>query len=386
MRIGVLTFSGSDDNYGQILQCYALQVYLRELGHDVYLIKYNSDIDNNKERFHRLKHILRLFLSLVSPSRKKAYSNVLYYKKLRNMNAEKNKQRKFQEFLYDNVNVSPVYNTYYDLVKNAPLADVYIVGSDQVWNIDLSKKFAAAWYLQFGKKEIRRISYAASIGRTMKKNERRKFTEYLKNFYALSVRENTTLEYCHKVGMKNVQLVLDPTLLISSEKYKSFVSVSNEKPYVFLYYINVDNIEALEWKQLNRYILKEHLNLRTVSSSGYFPACDLIPGYKNELLTIPEWLTAIYGACSVITTSFHGIVFSIIMHRPFVAILLKNCYSAGNDRIVSLLKYLKLDDRILSDSNTIDAILSRQIKWNEVDVLIDKKRKDSFAFLAEALR
>lgn len=386
MRIGVLTHSGSDDNYGQILQCYALQIYLREAGHDVFLIKYSSEADNKSERFHFFKHIVRLFLSVISPARRKAYAEIALYRKLRVINTEKNKQRGFQKFLYDNVVVSPPYHTYEELKTNAPQADAYIVGSDQVWNQDLSKPHTAVWYLQFGEKKMRRISYAASIGRTLKESEIEQFATYLKQFDAVSVRENSALEYCRQVGIVDAQLVLDPTLLISFDKYKSFVTETDEKPYLFLYYLNIDNTASLHWEQLREYLTYKGLKLKSVSSSGYLPAYDLIPEHANLLLTIPEWLTAIYNAECVVTTSFHGIVFSIIMHRPFVAILLNNFYSSGNDRIVSLLKYLGLEERIFTDSHSVEEILSRPINWKNVDNLITSKREESYRFLTEALQ
>lgn len=384
MKIGVLTHSGTDDNYGQILQCYALQVYLKQLGHDVFLIKYSSSTEK-QERLHFIKQIVRNLISIINPSRKKKYEELKHYELLRKENSEKNKQRKFKDFIYKNIKVSRTYNTYKDLITDPPIADVYIVGSDQVWNIDLSKPFSAAWYLQFGQRKIRRISYAASIGRSINEHERDLFVSYLNQFDAISVREQAALEYCHQIGLTNVKLVLDPTLLVPPNIYKPFMKEISEKPYVFLYYLNVNRVDELNWVSLNKYLHKNDFGLKTVSSSGYLPASDLIPGHTNQLLTIPEWLTSIYNATFVVTTSFHGIIFSIIMHRPFVAIPLKNDHNSANNRIYSLLKHLGLENRMLDGNKTFDCILGQTINWTEVDSVVAKLRTHSQRFLIDAL-
>jgi hypothetical protein len=158
------------------------------------------------------------------------------------------------------------------------------------------------------------------------------------------------------------------------------------KPYLFLYYINVIHKEDLAWNQIEVFLREKNLQLQCVGSSGYYPVFDIIPGYENSLLTIPEWLNAVYYSEYVVTTSFHGVVFSIIMHRPFVAILLKGMYSGGNGRITSLLSSLGLSDRILTADKTISEILKMQIDWTSVDKLLAEQREQSEQFLQEALK
>ena len=119
-------------------------------------------------------------------------------------------------------------------------------------------------------------------------------------------------------------MVLDPTMLVTQNVYMPFVQKEySGKPYLFLYYLNVINKEELAWNQIEMFLKDNGIELKCVSSSGYYPAFDLIPGHENLLLTIPEWLNAVYYSNYVVTTSFHGIAISIMMHRPFVAILLK---------------------------------------------------------------
>ncbi len=388
MRIGVLTHSGSDDNYGQILQCYALQSYLKLQGHSSFLIKYSSDAEVAGERFHLLKQFIRSAISLVSPARKQMYTELEHYKKLHHINMINNQKRAFQAFLVDNVELTQRYFTYEELKVNAPKAKAYIVGSDQVWNLEMANPVTPVWYLQFGNEETLRISYAASIGRKIQESEYELFTQYLKGLNAISVREQNAYELCQKLGFKDSELVVDPTVLAPFSVYEKFIDKDSkpQKPYVFLYYLNVLTSEELEWGQISIFLQQNRLELKSVSSSGYYPAQDLIPGHKNEYLTIPEWLSAIYHSEYVISTSFHGVVFAILMHKPFVAIPLRNQYSGGNVRLASLLESIGLSDRIFSAERPIGRILTAPIDWNKVETLLTANRTKSGEFLKTALK
>lgn len=388
MKIGVLTHFGSDDNYGQILQAFALQKFLISKGHYAYLIRYDFDNDKSNEHFQLVKRCIRSIIGCMSKNKRNAYAKVKYYQKLNRENSIKNKIRKFLEFKTDNLNLSHVYRSYSELQTDAPEADAYIVGSDQVWGPSLHKLNTAAWYLKFGKATTKRISYAASIGRVISKSEENTFVDYLHSLDAISLREKNAFDYCLHLGIDNCRLVVDPTVLTQFSIYESFIDkdAKPQKPYIFLYYLNVQNKEELAWKQLDSFISKKKLSLISVSSSGYFPAQSLIPGNENQLLTIPEWLTAIYHSQYVVTTSFHGMVFAILMHKPFVIIPLTNQYKSGNGRIESLLMNIGLEDRLLSEKNNIDDIFAKKIDWDEVDNKLSEMRLASEEFLADALR
>jgi hypothetical protein len=161
MKIGIMTFWWSDDNYGQILQCYALQKYLRDAGHDAYLIRYDPRGDYEKKLWDKVIRALNpieLFFYLQRRIRNKKI-------------IKKNKLRKFNEFRDKYIRQSErIYYHYNDLVPDPPEADVYIAGSDQIWNIfslpiQQVKKRLRAYFLDFGKPDIKRIAYAASFGK-----------------------------------------------------------------------------------------------------------------------------------------------------------------------------------------------------------------------------
>ena len=386
MKIGVLTHSTSDDNYGQVLQCYALQQYLLKCGHQPFLIQYDEGKAQPQIRDSAIRSLLRFILGCLSPNRRKAYKEIKVFKGQRAINAVQNKQRHFSQFKRENLILSRSFVSLKELHNDPPVADAYIVGSDQVWNPPLDRDSSLAWYLQFGATGTKRIAYAASFGRELNAHEYHKFRALLDGFDAISVRESSALECCRKAGVNNATIVLDPTLLVTLDVYKPFFKdTRRESPYLFLYYLNVINKESLAWDQIESFIMAKNLDIITVSSSGYYPAFDLIPDHANMLLTIPDWLDAVYHSTYMVTTSFHGVAFAIIMHRPFVAILLEGVYSGGNGRIIDLLKSLGLSDRILTRDNSVGDILETPIDWMVVDRLLEGQRKSSETFLQEAL-
>lgn len=386
MKIGVLTHSKFSDNYGQILQCFALQRFLLELGHEAFLIRYDSDECYQCPRFAWLRYAIRFVLRLVSRKRRELHKKILSIQRAREINAIRNKVREFEKFASDNIVSTAMYKSYEELKANPPCADAYVVGSDQVWNPGLNNPSTAVWYLRFGPKGVRRIAYAASFGRRIAAKECAKLHEYLSTFYAIGVREDGALENCKRAGESRARLVLDPTLLVPNTAYKSFICLNSKfPPYVFLYYLNVDSSEKIMWGQIRDFVAKQHLAIIPVSSSGYLPAMDLIPDVENYLPTVPEWLSEIAHAQYVITTSFHGMIFAIIFHRPFAIIPLQGGCSEANDRITSLLRQLDLMDRIITGDNGIEKVLLSPIKWDWVDSKVDVLREESRRFLINAI-
>lgn len=109
----------------------------------------------------------------------------------------------------------------------------------------------------------------------------------------------------------------------------------------------------------------------------------ILVGAEYVYPTIPQWLGWIKNAEFVLTSSFHGIIFSILFHVPFVVCLREESMYAGNDRVITLLNSLYLDDRILSSGTCIENILSKKINWIDVDTRLSALRLDSLAFLSK---
>lgn len=385
MRIGIVTYWSSSDNYGQQLQCFALQKYLIGLGHDAYLIKYMPA--SHIPLWRRIARSVKYRLLVSSEQKEKDRNTKLISERNKLLNC----RRGFKEFRDKYIKSTEiVYRNIKELRNNPPDADIYICGSDQVWNNSLKDPDTAGWFLDFGKPTAKRVSYAASIGRDIDSCEINRFTKYLKNFNAISVREQKAYALCHQLGFDKSIIAIDPTLLLNSSAYNSIEIDSNGtdvagKPYVFIYILNIRTAEEIYWDDFQKIIAKDGLLIRSVSSSGYLPAQDLLPGIQNEQATIPEWLSLIKHSEYVITTSFHGVVFCLLYHKPFYAVLLQNEYSKVNDRIVSLLKSVGLDNRIISSNTDINSAKIVEICWEEIDEKLSELRKKSIDFLNREL-
>ena len=335
MRIGIITYWSSSDNYGQQLQCFALQKYLKGLGHDAYLIKYMPI--SSVPLWRRIVRSIKYRLLVSSEQKENDKKNA----EISSTNELLNAKRNFVGFRNNYIDSTDiVYHSIHELRANPPKADVYICGSDQVWNNRLEDENTAGWFLDFGSPKTRRLSYAASIGREIDSKEYESFSTYLKRFDAISVREQKANDLCHHLGFEKSIVAIDPTLLLKSSDYNvlnnGIKKEGSSKPYAFVYLLNIRNSDEVYWDEFHKMIQENDLSVRVVASSGYLPAQDFLPGYQNEQATIPEWLSLIKHSEFVITTSFHGVVFCLLNHKPFYAVLLNNEFSKGNDRIISL--------------------------------------------------
>lgn len=385
MRIGIVTYWSSSDNYGQQLQCFALQKYLIGLGHDAYLIKYMPT--SHIPLWRRIARSVKYRLLVSSEQKEKDRNTKLISERNKLLNC----RRGFKEFRDKYIKSTEiVYRNIKELRNNPPDADIYICGSDQVWNNSLKDPDTAGWFLDFGKPTAKRVSYAASIGRDIDSCEINRFTRYLKNFNAISVREQKAYALCHQLGFDKSIIAIDPTLLLNSSDYDLIELDSNGtnvagKPYVFIYTLNIRTAEEIYWDDFQKIIAEDGLQIRSVSSSGYLPARELLAGVQNEQATIPEWLSLIKHSEYVITTSFHGVVFCLLYHKPFYAVLLNNEYSKGNDRIISLLEFLHLSNLIVSNSESLKQINFENIDWIDVDAMIALLRQKSTHFIDDIL-
>lgn len=397
MKIGVLTYWTSKDNYGQILQCYALQHFLRKSGYDTCLIRYAPVC---KKKWYR-----KVFIIVKKVIAHGSYKGIKYFfseerrsaKEIENkelrltlLNDKLNKRREFEKFRVVYIKEYPIlYKSIRELQKNPPKVDALICGSDQIWHNSYADANTAGWFLHFGGKKLKRIAYAASIGHNLSKEDLLKFKKLLEPLNSISVREDRVKQYCENVGYSKVLVVLDPTLLLESSNYE-FPDVEGErintqKPYMFIYVLNVKVKEDIYWSSIQDYLNKENLDVKVVVSSGYCPARDIIPDKKNILATIPEWIKLIRNSSCIITTSFHGMIFSIIMKKQFLVILLNGIYASANDRIVQFLEKVELKNRIYNPSYSIEAQMNATINWSDVDFHIEQMKKESISFLFNSL-
>ena len=363
MKIAVITFWNSNDNYGQQLQCFALQKYFRQNGHDPELIRFCPsaplDIGKKWKKFFNPLKVIRF----VSGKGKARY------------NTKKNRLRAFSDFRVRYLIQSEnFYSSAQQLQENPPQADVYCVGSDQVWNPNWMKPDdVPAWFLDFGSPKVRRISYAASFGVTELLPETQKiYSEALKKLNAVSVREQSAKELCRICGREDAQWVLDPTMLIDPSVYRTVYEENRcekpEKPYVLLYLLS--NTCEFSLRKFYRWAKSKNFNVVYITGNGRF---DL---HKKTYATVPQWLGLIDRAEAVFTNSYHACVFSILFCKNFTAVPLTSSHQM-NTRIDSLFEIFGIEPRWF-DGNFSKA----ETPYQTNGVEFSRMQKISFDFLA----
>lgn len=380
MKIGVITFWDSQDNYGQLLQCFALQHYLKGKGHDVYLIRYKPT-PSSKSIFLRLKHYLKS-LNVVHVS-----SFIKYRKDLKQqMKFQKAHPRYFDEFRDKFISsTEKCYAGYRELwTEDWSSFDVLITGSDQVWSYSNAENLNA-YFLNWGQFNLKRIAYAASFGRKMLPPDYdRKLSVLLSDMDFVGLREQSGVELCQHKGRTDARLVCDPTLLLSSVDYLSTIVESKEieqENSLFCYLLNWETL--FPYEELKAFLHENGLEMKFVPAHGVETKKFFEP---MEDLTIPSWLSHLKSAKYVVTNSFHGTVFCILFHKSFMTLPLLGQSTGMNERIITLLSELGLTHRIYSKGKNCEELLAQPIDWDKVDELLKRFRKSSTDFLENALQ
>jgi hypothetical protein len=209
MRIGIITFHWGT-NYGGVLQSYALQNFLTKQGHDAYMINYYPVTPSES-----------IWKCIKTKQPRVLLNNLITYFKERN----------FVPFRNKHLSLTKRYYSLEELVRAPPEMDVYVCGSDQVWNPYIIKTYGKPYYLRFGPDNIKRVSYAVSFGCiNYPQKELEIITPWIEKFDKLSVRENSGLSILKNAKIDNVALMPDPTLLFTREDLDELLS-SKTKNY-----------------------------------------------------------------------------------------------------------------------------------------------------------
>lgn len=374
MKIAIITFSRAK-NYGGVLQAYALYQYLSKMGHDPFFIDYIPERSNiyNTELF------VKMTTAKSKVWGKNAFTRFvwekLYFEKI------KKDYLKFSEFIQKECSFSDRYFSNEELMRHPPQADMFVVGSDQVWNSDYApgKQLELPFYLQFttGKK----ISYASSFGNaSIPEGQKEEVTEMLRSFQALSVREETGKQLLEELGLA-ATVVADPTLLFDGKFWAQKCIIQNMlAPYILLYQVKFDTRTYKVAKEIS-----EKLGCRLIVLSMNRIDIRKCPQKVIMTPTVEEWLSYIKNAYLVYTDSFHASIFSILFHTPFVV----NSASRKNmaSRISNLLRLAGLENLEMLDYNVEEGIqkASEKVDWDKVDVRIQKIRAFSIQWLRGAL-
>lgn len=369
MKIAITTFHRAY-NYGAVLQCYALYHSLKELGHECYVLDYWPKYFYNQYYVHA-------DFSITHPPIK-TWINHLRIKKVLD---ERNKG--FEKFLEEHLKLFPVdINDGQISVKNNKF-DLYVTGSDQVWN-DRCARFDRNYFLNFpSAKESNRTSYAASFGlKKIPENLREEYKNRLNGFEAYSVRESDGKNILEDLLGVVASVNCDPTLLLSQYDWNDVASndLDLSDPYVLVYYVTKTN--ELQ-KQAYAYAKKNGYKLVVLPCNM---GIDVLTGKNDKSLDAElrlsaspaDFLSLFKNASYVFTNSFHGTVFSLLYHKQFSS-QIRLDGNKQNSRALNLLHQVGLipknfdTDAFSTDVNT---------DWKLVDSNIATMRREGLNYLS----
>ena len=356
MKIGIVTQPLSD-NYGGILQNYALQTVLKSMGHEPITL---NVIPRDLGWRTWLTHTVKYLLTLSPLTHKEEYLHLYYYR-----------EPLMARFVKKNIVTTKVFRNYrhFDVEKMGLQA--LIVGSDQVWRRQYNWNVWRDKFLAFAENnKIIRIAYGASWGKDKSEYppaEQLECRRLSQKFNAISVREHSGVKLCQDVLGCDAIEVLDPTLLLKKDDYTRItgdVTIPNE-PYLAAYVLDQES-----WK----------LNLiKKIADERGLKVVDF--GLGKGDVSVEKWLAYFANASYVLTDSFHGTLFSIINNKPFLTVVNE---SRGASRFESILNKFGLLDRIVKSESQI--ILQKDIDWSLVDKTICEWRQNSMLFLESNLR
>lgn len=349
-------------NFGASLQAFALVKYLQSLGHDVEVIDYKPPYLSNQFRIWGVtnpaynKPILReIYQILKLPGRISSRFG--------------KRKREFDRFSKLHLPKTKIrYGSYCQLVENPPEADLYIAGSDQIWNTMFMNGKDPAFYLSFAPESSERISYAASIAVDDIDDCLRDFVkENVMNLDRVSIREETGVRILQSLGVNDIQRVLDPVFLISVSDWSGLITrTEKSEKYVFVYDFENDSKIRQYAEEISE---KNGWKIYSALPCKYADKCVHNSGPI-------DFLKYVFEAQYVVTNSFHAIVFSIIFRKPF-AVFERD--EAINSRLLDLLEVFDLssitetydEDRI---ANCLEKEIAKSKKFLK-EAIFEAERK-----------
>ena len=369
MKIGILTFHFSD-NVGALLQAYGLRHYLRGLGHDADFVNYHPHhVEGGGQfRFDFTKEALKSNAKILYLSVSALRQNLFGSKRTKQAMADfKRLELGVVGDCVHEADAVPQLTEHHDLL---------ICGSDQIWNPSEQFGVDAIYFLHFPTNATRKISYAPSFGAaTLERKYRDEVSKYLNGLDGVSVREESAREIVRDLTGKDPTCVPDPTFLI--DDYKELLVGKKNDP-----------------KGIFAYILR--------SGHGIQPMCDVLVSKFGSVIKSGwnpyrrwkdvgevveggpiEWLDGINGAEFVITNSFHGTVFSLLLNRPFIAVRLPGAKAKLSARLENLLDKVGLRDRLVDagDVARCREVMNMPIDWKPVNDKISELRTEGRNFL-----
>lgn len=356
MKIGILTYHRSH-NYGALLQAVALRYELTKLGNDVYFVDYWP-------KYHQRMYAYFSFYNLTHRRIRGAFFYL--YEFIKYHNQKKKKIANFNFFM--DKFITPYCNGMDDTY------DMIVHGSDQIWRKQNGKVYNPVYFgLHSNIMAKYNVSYAASMGEISKdNNDIQVIKKYLSHLDKISVRESDLLDFVHKLGFKNATISLDPALLLTKDEWNSLIpnKTLNIKKKYLLYYKLLNN--SFNDSDIYAFAKTKGWDVQVLYGCATTRReCD------NFICTAGpiEFINLIRSAEFVITSSFHGVVFSLIFQKPFYA-----AFSIGGGRAKSILEKLDLEKLLLKPMSPIPFTYSG-IDYLDISEKIQNLSKDSIKYL-----
>lgn len=372
-------------NYGSLLQCYATQKAIEDMGHDVEAIQFeNIPTDKAKKQLFlrlKLKQMFKPKAVLKKLERMKNTNSNQFYNDLRTI-----RKNRFHDFIDEKLCLSKPYDSLEQVQGDVGNYDVIALGSDQL----LCPKDIIFGYhtLEFVPEDIKKISYAASFGLSkLPGSVVKKARRDLKRFDDFAAREVAGAGIYKELTGKEVPVVVDPTLLLESEQWKEVAGKTPiiEGDYIFCYFIG-DNSEHRKMAET----LKKKTGLKIVTIrhiDDYIEADENFGDIAVNDAGPKEFINMIVNAKYVLSDSFHATIFSTMMHKQFCVF---NRFAVGskgstNSRLDSLLGKLGTEERRVSESKEMLEIIDNQVDWNRVDNILKTWIEESKDYLKKAI-
>jgi hypothetical protein len=347
MKIGIITFQRAH-NFGAQMQMYALYTFLKNQGHDVWILDYHcSAVEDGYAQKNPLKPFRRFV-------RKNILVGAIDFIKSFNSYVrgyQKKKVESFDSFLYDNFQLTKRFEYPEDMPTDF---DVLIIGSDQVWNYKITGGRYEPFFLDNGNDDEalpRRIAYAPSCEKyafAQLQNDKDYLKHIFSKFHWISVREKALGDFLTETINIKADTVLDPTLLLSREDYLKIAIKPKKEHYLCVYRVSASK----KLQKVAKQIAKEK-GLEIVEIYASTIAKDKAEAYGPR-----EILGYLCYADVIVTSSFHGTAFSIINRKDFYSV-----YNKSSVRVANILKSIGLENRMITAEYQYGAFAS--VTFNE---------------------
>lgn len=378
MRVLTRTFPpASNPNYGGILQAWALQQVLQDLGHDSRVDSTRSSRPSAIREF--VKTSRQFAIDRLCPAR-------LVPARFVNGIARREANRDLLRFAQEHIRSVALYQGGGKISREVfDLAEAFVVGSDQVWRT--SYMDVPSFLLDFLPEEqpALRIAYAASFGVDTAEGFSPELTARTKklaqHFDAISVREESGVKMAQELWGVKALRVIDPTLLLSRSRYEPIMGEDSVRGGIASYILDASTASSA--------LVDEAAATIETSVHHLFPplATSLTDLRRHperyRRPSVGDWVRTIAHADAVVTDSYHGTLFSILFNKPFLVSLNAK---RGSTRFETILQLLRLEDRIVQHDGEDLARLEAPIEWEAVNTRIAAERERGLEFLTSALQ